>query len=135
MDTTETTPSPEHAPRAVAELTDEIAAHLGETESGPRKTIKRAVRILGPVQVQALLDRTLEIERTGGLLLPDGSRRRTPGGVFFYLIRTTVAPKEAYKIVRPSPPPLRYNRRRRHGSPRPSPRQTGNAHAHGPRIS
>ncbi len=105
MDTPETTPSPEHAPRTVDEITDEIAAQLGETEPSPRKQLKRAVRILGPAQVQALLDRTLDIERSGGLMLPDGSRRRTPGGVFFYLIRTTVAPKEAYKIVRPQPAP------------------------------
>jgi len=105
MDTPETTPSPEHAPRTVDEITAEIAAQLGETEPSPRKQLKRAVRILGPARVQALLDRTLDIERTGGLLLPDGSRRRTPGGVFFYLIRTTVAPKEAYKIVRPQPSP------------------------------
>jgi len=105
MDTTEPTPSPEHAPRTVAEIAAEIAAQLGETEPTPQKALKRAVRILGPAQVQALLDRTLDIERTGGLMLPDGSRRRTPGGVFFYLIRTTVAPKEAYKILRPQPAP------------------------------
>ncbi len=121
----ETTPSPEHAPRVVAELTDEIAAHLGETEPGPRKTIKRAVRILGPVQVQALLDRTLEIERTGGLLLPDGSRRRTPGGVFFYLIRTTVAPKEAYKIVRPQPVPALAQPQEETREPAPVPEANG----------
>ncbi len=101
MDMPETTASPEDAPRAV----DEIAAHLGETEPGPRKQIKRAVRILGPDRTQALLDQTLETERTGGLLLPDGSRRRTPGGVFFYLIRTTVTRKEATKILRPHPAP------------------------------
>ncbi len=125
MDTPETTPSPEHVPRAVAALTDEIAAHLGETEPGPRKTIKRAVRILGPVQVQALLDRTLEIERTGGLLLPDGSRRRTPGGVFFYLIRTTVAPKEAYKILRPQPAPAPAQPQEETQDPAPVPEPNG----------
>jgi len=105
MDTPETTPTPEHAPRAVDELADELAAQLGETEPGPRTQIKRAVRILGPDRTQALLDQTLETERTGGLLLPDGSRCRTPGGVFFYLIRTSVEPKERYKILRPKPAP------------------------------
>lgn len=105
MDTTETAPSPDHTPRPLTEIVDEIAAQLGETEPTPRKTIKRAVRILGPDQVQALLDCTLETERTGGLMLPDGSRRRTPGGVFFYLIRMSVEPKERYKILRPHPNP------------------------------
>ncbi len=104
MDTTETAPSPDHTPRPLTEIVDEIAAQLGETEPTPRKTIKRAVRILGPERVQALLDRTLETERTGGLMLPDGSRRRTPGGVFFYLLRKSVAPKEGHKILRPHPP-------------------------------
>ncbi len=105
MDTPEITPSPAHAPPTIGNITDEIAAQLGETEPTARKTIKRAVRILGPARVQALLKRTLETERTGGLLLPDGSRRRTPGGVFFYLIRMSVEPKERYKILRPHPNP------------------------------
>lgn len=30
---------------------------------------------------------TQEIERTGGMLIINGGRRRTPGGVFFYLIK------------------------------------------------
>jgi hypothetical protein len=37
--------------------------------------------------------RTREIEAGGGLLLPDGSRRRTPGGVFFHLVRSEGQPK------------------------------------------
>ena len=125
MDTTETTPAPEHAPRTVDEITDEIAAQLGETEPSPRKQLKRAVRILGPARVQALLDQTLETERTGGLLLPDGSRRRTPGGVFFYLIRTTVAPKEAYKIVRPQHTPVPAQAQEETPEPAPVPEANG----------
>ncbi len=106
MDMTETIPSTEHTPPTGDEIAvDEIAAQLGETEPGPRKQLKRAVRILGTARVQALLDQTLETERAGGLMLPDGSRRRTPGGVFFYLIRTSVDPKERYKILRPQPHP------------------------------
>ena len=125
MDTTETTPSPEHAPRTVDKIADEIAAQLGETEPSPRKQLKRAVRILGPAQVQALLDRTLDIERSGGLMLPDGSRRRTPGGVFFYLIRTTVTPKEAYKIVRPQPTPAPAQPQEETQEPAPVPEANG----------
>jgi len=125
MDTTRPAPSPAHAPRTVAEITAEIAAQLGETEPGPRTQLKRAVRILGPAQVQALLDRTLDIERTGGLMLPDGSRRRTPGGVFFYLIRTTVAPKDAYKIVRPRPSPAPAQAQEGTQEPAPVPEANG----------
>jgi len=43
----------------------------------------------------------METERTVGLMLSDGSRRRTSGGVFFHLIRTTVGTKKSYKILRP----------------------------------
>jgi len=86
MDTTETTRPSEH-PRLTA---SELAAQLGEIEPIPRKHLKRALRILGPERTQALLDQTMETERNGGLMLSDGSRRRTPGGVFFHLIRTTV---------------------------------------------
>ena len=125
MDTTETPPSPEHPPRTVNEITTEITAQLGETEPTPRQALKRAVRILGPAQVQALLDRTLDIERSGGLLLPDGSRRRTPGGVFFYLVRTTVAPKEAYKILRPQPAPAPAQPQEETQEPAPVPKANG----------
>lgn len=114
METTETTettamaPPTGHGPHAVGpveEMAAALAARLGETETAPRKQIKRAVRVLGPERVGALLDRTLETERDGGLMLPDGSRRRTPGGVFFYLLRRSVTPKERSKIFRPHPVP------------------------------
>ncbi len=32
------------------------------------------------------------------VLLPDGSRRRTVGGIFFYLVRGGVTPKERWRI-------------------------------------
>jgi hypothetical protein len=65
-----------------------IAEHLGETEAEPLKLLHKVVKKLGPEQALAFLKETQEIEAQGGLLLPDGSRRRTPGGVFFYLVRT-----------------------------------------------
>ena len=68
--------------------TQEIAAQLGETERGPLGQVGRVVGRLGADRARAFLTRTQEIEAAGGLLLPDGSRRRTPGGVFFHLVRT-----------------------------------------------
>jgi len=67
--------------------TQEIAAALGETERGPLGQVGRVVGRLGADRARAFLTRTGEIEAAGGLLLPDGSRRRTPGGVFFHLVR------------------------------------------------
>jgi len=67
--------------------TQEIAAALGETARGPLGQVGRVVGRLGADRVRAFLTQTQEIEATGGLLLPDGSRRRTLGGVFFHLVR------------------------------------------------
>src|SRR5713226_6427402 len=74
------------------EVEQTIAAHLGESEAEPLQLLHKVVKKLGPEQALAFLKETQEIEAQGGLLLPDGSRRRTPGGVFFYLVRTK-APK------------------------------------------
>ena len=70
------------------EVEQSIAGHLGETEAEPLQLLHKVVKKLGPEQALAFLKETQEIEAQGGLLLPDGSRRRTPGGVFFYLVRT-----------------------------------------------
>src|SRR5215472_1657818 len=70
------------------EVEQTIAECLSETEAEPLKLLHKVVKKLGPEQALAFLKETQEIEAQGGLLLPDGSRRRTPGGVFFYLVRT-----------------------------------------------
>jgi len=82
-------------------VADEMAMQLGETESEPRRQIGRAVRLLGEERTRSFVARTLEIEAAGGTMLADGSRRRTPGGVFFHLVREDVGSKEFYRIVRP----------------------------------
>jgi hypothetical protein len=51
-----------------------------------RGQIKRTVRTIGEERALALLQQALEIEQQSGLMLPDGSRRYTPGGVFFRLV-------------------------------------------------
>ncbi len=68
--------------------TQEIATALGETARGPLGQVGRVVGRLGADRARAVLTRTQEIEAAGGLLLPDGSRRRTPGGTFLFLVRT-----------------------------------------------
>jgi len=55
-------------------------------DPGPRATIWRTVRTIGPERAHAFVAQALEAEANGGMLLPDGSRKRTLGSVFFYLV-------------------------------------------------
>jgi len=82
-------------------VADEVVAQLGEADVNPKWQIVRAPRLLGGERVRAYVARAFEVEAAGGLLLADGSLRRTLGGVFFHLIRMDVGSKEFYRIVRP----------------------------------
>ena len=77
-------------PPAVWALARGIAAVLGEIMPPPIRLITRVVERLGPERARAFLGQALTVEAQGGLTLPDG-HRRTPGGTFFYLVRTSDA--------------------------------------------
>jgi hypothetical protein len=79
----------------IQRATQQIAAALGETHHGPVGQIERFVRLLGVEWAQTGLRETLALEAQGGLMLPDGSCRRTVGGVFFYLARQRMTPEQA----------------------------------------
>lgn len=78
-----------------------IADALGETEEGPRKSILAIVRAAGRTHARELLSMTLQTEEHGGILVPDGSRRRTPGGVFFYLAYSVGKAKSGKRLKKP----------------------------------
>jgi hypothetical protein len=82
----------------------QIAAQLGETAFAPKRQIQRIVAVLGVAQAQGLLAEALDIEARGGLRLPDGSRRRTPGGVFFQLVKARVSARQRWLLFRRPPP-------------------------------
>jgi hypothetical protein len=63
-----------------------------------RGQIKRIVRTIGEERALALLQQALEIEQPSGLMLPDGSRRHTPGGVFFRLVKEQMSPEERRQV-------------------------------------
>jgi hypothetical protein len=77
-----------------------IAKTLGEVEEIPLFQITGIVRVLGEEGAQALLKETLDIEKGGGMLLADGTRRRSPGGVFFQLARRKLPAEEKKNIFR-----------------------------------
>ncbi len=89
--TTETVQNPDKA------LIKDIAETLQE---GNITLIKQVVDVIGPERAQEFLQKTLEIEATGGLMTTDSSRRRTPGGVFFYTVRRSI-PKEEQRRIWP----------------------------------
>ena len=73
--------------RTIAAAASQIAALLNETAPDPRRQIRRIVAKLGPARAQALAQEALRIEAAGGQFIPDGSRRRTVGGIFFQLVK------------------------------------------------
>jgi hypothetical protein len=77
-------------------LSARVARELGETELAPRAQIERLVEHLGAPFVEDILAQTWRTEAQGGLMVLDGSRRRTPGGVFFHLARQRLIDEQRF---------------------------------------
>jgi hypothetical protein len=75
----------EHVQPSIRQLVAQIAEALGETEPQPLDQIRRIVKVMGADFAFELLRATQAVEAQGGLFLERENRRRTPGGVFFYL--------------------------------------------------
>jgi Phosphorylated adapter RNA export protein, RNA-binding domain len=90
-------------PEAAYLTAEEIAQLLEESNI---LLIKRAIRVIGGTRVEAILEQALHIENTGGMLTHDNSRRRTPGGTFFALMRDAVSRQERYRLFGAAPGPL-----------------------------
>ncbi|KAM6328984.1 phosphorylated adapter RNA export protein isoform 2-T2 [Alca torda] len=61
----------------------------------PKKDlIARVVKIIGKRKAIELLMETAEVEQNGGLFIVNGTRRRTPGGVYLNLLKNTPSIKE-----------------------------------------
>jgi hypothetical protein len=76
-------------------LSKQIATTLNEPNSG---LVRRVIQVIGAERAQECLQKALEIETNGGMLTKDGSRRRTPGGVFFQVVREAATSKERRRI-------------------------------------
>jgi len=77
--------------RALVQLIETIATTLGENEGWAKEQIKRSVEFLGVDEARELFEATQQIEADGGMLTADGKRRRTPGGVYHYLLKKRLA--------------------------------------------
>lgn len=67
-------------------VADEIAYRLQEPK---KELIERIVKVVGKKIAIELLGETATLEENGGLYTMDGSRRRTPGGVYLNLLKNT----------------------------------------------
>uniref|UniRef100_A0A1I7U8J1 Phosphorylated adapter RNA export protein n=1 Tax=Caenorhabditis tropicalis TaxID=1561998 RepID=A0A1I7U8J1_9PELO len=69
---------------SIDELGEQIGAAMGEKDPA---TVKKIVHAIGRDLSLKLFNETKEIEQNGGMKITDGSRRRTPGGVFITLFK------------------------------------------------
>ena len=79
---------------------DTLAEVLQESN---RPLLTQVLRTLGHDRCSTVLADTLTCEANGGMLTKDGSRRRTPGGVFFQLVRERATSQERRRLF-PQPP-------------------------------
>jgi hypothetical protein len=99
-------------PDDVKTIAADIAQQLDETNPIAIEQIERIVEHLGAEAAQAFLREALEVEAQGGMMLPDGSRRRTPGGVFFYIAKGRIS-HEVRGLIWPHLWPRRKPRKRK----------------------
>ena len=75
-----------------------IAEQLGESEAKPFNQIANIVKHCGVEFAQEVLRDCLDIEAKGGMMVVTGDRRRTPGGVFFFLARSRMSDEELQNV-------------------------------------
>ena len=81
-----------------------VAALADALQEPNRPLLTQVLRVLGQDRCAAILADTLTCEATGGMLTKDGRRRRTPGGVFFQLVKERATPQERRRLFpRPAP--------------------------------
>lgn len=73
----------------VGSLARRIQRKLQETEQIPLKEICTVVAATGLEPSKQLLKKALTIEKEGGMMTADGTRRRSVGGIWFHLVKQT----------------------------------------------
>jgi len=90
-----------------------VAAQLGETTPESLDQILRLLKLMGEEVVDACLAEALAIQARGGEMLPNASRPRTLGGIFFRLTRARRDEAAGEAAAREAGPPA--------GQPGPAP--------------
>lgn len=102
------------------EHTRRIAERLEEKERKPLSQIRAVVEKCGPEFADIMADAAIEIHSTVGLKTLDGTRDRTLGGVFFYLVRGALPTdlrraifpyRQELRIMNSKYPPLEWDKR------------------------
>lgn len=75
------------SPEDIQKEAQKIAEILGETDEQPLGQIAQVIEKCGLELVQKVTEETNKIEEKGGMKTHDGKRRRTKGGVFFFIIK------------------------------------------------
>lgn len=93
--------APAGQPTTTPTVAEQIADRLGETKPWPRRQIRDLVWVLGNRQALDLAKRAQEVEASGGMLVANGKRRRTVGGIFFHLAYAEGKPLPGRELKRP----------------------------------
>lgn len=91
---------PPPSPEGLA-FAQKLAVTLGETEEKPIIQLARAVDFLGAEKAQAYTEEAVTLAAGEGILTKDGSRKRTPGGTFFTLVRQRLERKKDWRKIKP----------------------------------
>lgn len=82
----------------MSEIVSEVQQIAQALDERRLDLVSAAVETLGVDRTRAFLDQTVALEAAGGMPTKNDQRRRTPGGVFFQLIKDQVT-KEERKII------------------------------------
>lgn len=94
-------PSPPSAslqPQEAQTLIRQLASRLEETKREPLALLARIVHTLGPERAAALAEQALALYAGEGMLTAKGDRKRTAGGIFFYLAKQQATPKQQRRL-------------------------------------
>src|SRR5437773_9998996 len=89
---------------STADAVNNIIQALNETDEQPRKQIAEIVDVLGGDVALGLLQEVKSVQETGGQAVRDGTRQRTPGGIFFSLAKGKLPKADRNRIFRLRPP-------------------------------